>query len=220
MLEKISYTDEEITLINDKVKSDDFSSKSWSDKDIDDLRSKIKKYYIKNQKYICPFCRRENKTVHGRNWDIEHIIPRAEVPKFMFEPLNLCVTCIDCNSSKSDAKVTSSKAKKNYPLKSDSYYIIHPHFDTYEDKILVIKEGFYYVALTLKGEKTIDFYRLNRFYIFNDLDDRDTYDDRIHMLTDALRETDDIVKKTNILRELAFLATKGAQNLTYGISAA
>ncbi|RNF52187.1 HNH endonuclease [Marinomonas hwangdonensis] len=217
MLEKVTYTDEEDLFIKQKILSDDFSSNSWSDLDISGLKNKIKKHYIKKQKYICPFCRRENRSNHGRSWDIEHIIPRAKVPNFMFEPLNLCVTCIECNGSKSDKIVTNSNAKIHYPIESRFYHIIHPHFDTYEDKILVIKEGFYYIALTEKGEKTIDLYRLNRFYIFSDLDDRDTYDYKIHSLSSALLGTEDISEKAAILRELAFLATKGAQNLNYEI---
>ena len=54
----------------------------------------------------------------------------------MFEPKNLCVSCIDCNLEKKDKKVTISKAKKKLPNNSSDYLIVHPHFDTYNDKIV------------------------------------------------------------------------------------
>ena len=42
--------------------------------------------------------------------------------------------------------MTISKAKKGSPNNSSDYLIVHPHFDTYNDKIVVIEPSSYYIA--------------------------------------------------------------------------
>lgn len=128
----------------------------------------------------------------------------------MFEPLNLCMSCVDCNSAKSDRNVTTSRAKQKYPTKSSSYIIIHPHFDDYHKNILVIKEGFYYVALKKKGEKTIEICKLNRFYEFADFGTSVQSDDHIFLLSEQLKKSEDENMKKNIRRKIAELAINGS----------
>ena len=128
----------------------------------------------------------------------------------MFEPLNLCVSCIDCNSAKSDKKVTNSRAKNKYPSNSSDYLIIHPHFDNYHEHIIVIKEGFYYVARQKKGEKTIELCKLNRFYEFSDFGSSVQDDDRIFLLSEQLKTEKNEKVKKEIRRNIAELAIKGA----------
>ncbi len=210
MLIEVKYDDSDNDRILDKLSGKEFSSDSWSDKDLEDLKDKIKKHYIKVQKNICPYCRQSIKSKNGRVWDVEHIIPRSLAPGFMFEPKNLCVACLECNSAKSDKKVVTSKAKKTYPTKSHLFTIIHPHFDNYNEHILVIKEGFYYVALHSKGEKTIEVCKLNRFYEYSDFGSSVQDDNRIFMLSEALKNTEDDLFKRSLRREIAALAIKGA----------
>lgn len=210
MLNKVVFTDEEAKQIESKLKDRKFCSSSWSDDDLNDLKSKIKKHYLNEQKNTCPYCKQKINSNHGRYWDIEHVISRSSSPGFMFEPVNLCVSCIDCNSAKSDKIVTSSKAKQKYPNTSSSYVIIHPHIDDYDEYILVIKSGFYYVALKPKGEKTIEFCRLNRFYEFSDFGASVQDDDRIFLLSQQLINTQDEKHKIQIRISIAELAIKGS----------
>lgn len=210
MLSSVAFSAEEQLQIKTKVSSNIFCSDSWSDDDIDNLKSKIKTHYLAEQKNTCPYCKQKINSNHGRYWDIEHIIPRSYAPSFMFEPLNLCMSCVDCNTAKSDKKITSSKAVKTYPCSSSSFFIIHPHFDDYHENILVIKEGFYYVALKKKGEKTIEICKLNRFYDFAEFGPSVQDDDRIFTLSEQLKITQDESQKRVIRKAIAELAIRGA----------
>lgn len=210
MIKKINFNEKDKELIRKKLNHIGFNSASWSDDDLADLRGRIKEFYLKEQKFTCLYCRQVHKTKNGRCWDIEHIASRHDFPQFMFEPENLCVACIDCNLAKSNKKITTSKAKINYPNRSESYLIVHPHFDEYTKNILVIKEGFYYVAIKPKGEKTIDICRLNRFYEYADFGEDVQDDERIFILSEQLKNTKEEFKKKAIRKEIAALAIQGA----------
>lgn len=210
MINQILFSVDEILKVKAKLEDKEFSSESWSDEDIYDLKKNIKKHYLIEQKNICPYCKQKIKSNHGRYWDIDHVIPRSSVPEFMFQPLNLCVSCVDCNSAKSNKTVTNSKARKKYPSKSSDYLIIHPHFDDYHEHIIVIKEGFYYVARKKKGEKTIEVCKLNRFYEFSDFGSCVQDDDRIFLLSEQLRKEKNENVKIGIRCSIAELAIKGA----------
>lgn len=203
----VVFNDNENSLIKQKMDDTDFSSITWEDDDLKLIKSKIKKFYLSIQKNVCPYCRQKFNSNNGRYWDTEHIIPRAYQKNFMFEPKNLCVSCIDCNGRKSDKKITSSKAKKRLPLKQDLYFIVHPHLDQYDDHIMIIKEGFYYVPIKPKGENTIEVCGLNRFYEFADYNSNE--DDRMLMLTEELCNINDEVKKRALRNEIAYLAING-----------
>lgn len=171
----VSFNYSEIELIEKKKSSSNFGVKTWEDEDLSSLRTKIKRHYSDSdvQGTICPYCKCEFHSENGRLWDVEHIIARDNVYEFTFEPLNLCNACPACNSSKSNTRVTTSQAKKNYPKKSESYFIVHPHFDRYEDYIYCVKPGEFYFPVPQpihvhknihdKGRKTIEICGLNRF---------------------------------------------------------
>lgn len=210
MLSSIDFTVEESAQIQRKLTDSQFCAQSWSDDDIDNLKTKIKRHYLAVQKNTCPYCQQKIPSNHGRYWDIDHVIPRSTVPNFMFEPINLCMSCVECNSAKSDRKVTNSKAVKKYPNTSSSFFIIHPHLDDYDKHILVIKAGFYYVALRKKGEKTIELCKLNRFYEFSEFGASVQDDDRIFLLSQQLKSTTDESQKIHIRKAIAELAIKGS----------
>ncbi len=210
MIDSISYKDEESKLISEKMESDQFNSESWADDDLSGVKKSIKSHYLKAQNNTCPYCRQKIKSNNGRYWDIEHIIPRSANDRFMFEPKNLCMACIDCNIAKSDKKVSSSTAKHKYPSKSSQFYIVHPHIDDYNENILVIKPGLYYVPKGKKGEKTIEVCRLNRFYEFADYGEDVQDDDRIFLLSEMLTKAKSEDSKRKIRKEIAELAIRGA----------
>ncbi len=199
----ITFTEDELNLINHKKNDSSFSSDSWSDDDISVLRSRIKSYYIGIQNNICPYCMRHIASNNGRLWDIEHIIPRASVANFMFDAKNLCVSCISCNGKKHDKKITSSRAQVRLPINSSQYLIIHPHFDIYDRNILVVRPGYYYIAIEEKGEKTIEYCGLNRFYEFTTYNSDVENDDRIKMLSDRIIDSTNDREKFLLRNEIA-----------------
>ena len=185
----IIFTQEQLDLIETIKAKDDFCSETWSCEEVDTIKPSIRTHYALEQNATCPYCQMELKTKRGRSWDVEHIIPRAAMDSFMFEPLNLCIACVECNSAKSHKKVTNSVAKIRYPKKG--YLIIHPHFDDYHEHIIAIRVGLFYFPRTPKGEKTIYTCELNRFYSYADFSDTlDDLDDLIFHFSNTLRSTD------------------------------
>src|SRR4051794_34893969 len=75
-------------------------SELWSDESVDEIRSNIKKHYIKEQQYRCCYCNQWLLSDHGRVWDAEHVLARKDYRQFTFETKNLAVACVDCNIAK------------------------------------------------------------------------------------------------------------------------
>lgn len=202
----IRYTAEEILLINNKLNSLNFSSNSWGDTDISVLKERIKSHYISEQNNKCSYCQQFIPSSNHRLWDIEHIIPRVDSKNFMFEAENLCAACVDCNGIKNDKKITTSRAQIRFPRRSNQFLIIHPHFDNYNNHILIIKVSMYYIALDEKGRKTIEVCGLNRFYQFSNYDPAVQNDERIRMLSNRLCETTDDIEKRVLRNEIASIS--------------
>lgn len=194
--------------INAKISSEGFCSDSWSDNDISDIKESIKQFYIPEQNHICPYCQQRFLTNNGRQWDIEHIIPRQTQVGFMFTPQNLCVCCPDCNSHKGYKKTTTSVAKKTPPTKSHLYLIVHPHFDKYDDHIEVIEPGYLYRAKSKKGENTMYVCSLNRFYQFSGYNSAVATDHRLMMLANGLSSAQSEEEKRQIRREMISISLR------------
>lgn len=209
MLAPIKYSKEDIEAISEKLNEQSFSHTSWGDEDLSSIKESIKAHYHSVQKGVCPYCQQKINSSHGRNWDIEHIIPRSTVPNFMFEPQNLCMSCVECNSEKSNKLVTSSKAQKRYPSDSKQFFIIHPHFDIYEEHLLVIEAGLFYYPLKPKGRKTIEVCGLNRFYEFAGFGGNVDVFTMIRTLTTAASSVDDEKIQEEILGQITALAING-----------
>ena len=206
----VVFSEEESQQISDLKASDEFSGGSWSNENLANLKSTIKQHYLTEQNTTCPYCRRNLQTRNGRSWDIEHIIPRSTGKNFMFEPLNLCMACVDCNGEKSAKKVTNSNAQVRYPSQSHSYFFVHPHFDNYKDNILVIRPGFLYIAKSDKGDKTITICGLNRFYSYAGFGKEVDSDERIFLLAESLRATDNVRVKQEIRTQLVEIAVSAS----------
>lgn len=206
----VVFSEDELRQITSLTTAVNFSGSSWSDPSLTNLKLTIKEHYLTEQNTTCPYCRRDLQSRHGRNWDIEHIIPRSSVANFMFEPMNLCMACVDCNSVKTAKKVTNSKARIRYPARSGSFLFIHPHFDNYEDNILVIRPGFLYIAKSDKGLQTINICGLNRFYSYAGFGDQTDSDERIFLLSESLRSTDNLRVKQEIRAQIVELAVSAS----------
>lgn len=164
MMKPYELSEEEAQIVK-IVQCDELSpQKKWDDCRVTAMKSNIKKHYIVEQDKTCAYCKVNLHTNHGMVWDTEHIIDKASSPQWMFEPLNLCVSCKDCNGSKGSRTSTKGKNYRNFPRKSANYRIIHPHFDHYDDHIKVLVPGAMYSYRTAKGRNTIEVCGLLRYH--------------------------------------------------------
>lgn len=133
----------------------------WSHDDLNGVRREIKQHYIAEQEYLCCYCGLPNPANHGRDWDVEHITPRKLHPEFMFTPQNLAVACHECNGHKGSKETLIDPSAPTYPLTTDDFLIVHPHFDDWKDHIL--RDDLTYASFTEKGKWTIKECNLSRF---------------------------------------------------------
>ena len=205
-----------------RAKVDDFNAQSsycpsyWektNDGVLSDLKKTIKDYYLKVQDYTCAYCRQKMEVTHNGAWDAEHIIPKASHPKFMFEPRNLCISCKDCNSTKTNKNVLKNKDRKNFPSESSDYIICHPHFDNYDDHVRVLSIAGFYLPRTDKGRTLVEVCGLLRFlYKFTSFESV-TIDLKVKMgkLHSLLMETTDSLEESFLLSCIEDLARKGRE---------
>lgn len=142
----------------------------WTDECLTSVRKKIKDFYKTAQGFECPYCLQRIAVNHGRAWDIDHIVPNAQCANYMFEPKNLCVSCLDCNIFKLDKPVLNGACTKRYPEDPSRFKIAHPHYDSHQDHLVFLQPGFF-LAISEKGRYTMDFCNLHRFgymYSFNE----------------------------------------------------
>lgn len=152
----VSFSNAQIEIIKSALNK----KTSWGCDSLSDIRQYIKDHYTQQQDHVCPYCRVDYKTGHGRAWDVEHIVSISETYHFIFEPANLCNACIECNSNKSNHPTLKRKYVK-YPTKSDNFKIVHPHYDEWSDHFAY--GGNIYIPLTDKAHYTFYICKLFRF---------------------------------------------------------
>ena len=147
-------------------------SNIWDLDEIVELKKSIRNFYRKEQKILCAYCRNPVSLVYPDNCHIEHIAPKSLHPEYIFVSKNLCVICVECNKIKRDQETLNiipdtikTKLKTKYPDKTEHFYIVHPHFDIYDDHIH-IENGFYIDKASRKGSFTIGACLLNRKFLF------------------------------------------------------
>lgn len=170
----IKYNDKDQRKVDsyNELDDDDKCGSYWNnEKDVElkNLKKSIKEHYIHIQGFVCPYCKQKNVVEHNGVWDAEHIIPKDEFPQFMFSPLNLCVSCKDCNQSKSNKSVLKNRNRKTLPLNKEDYTIIHPHLDNYHQHIKILNSSLFFIPLDSKGKETIEVCGLLRF-LYNFVD--------------------------------------------------
>lgn len=163
----ITYSDIAKEIIKSKKSDRTFTHDDWSNIELEPVRVEIRNHYRVVQRLVCVYCQNPISSRSAAGAPIEHIIPKSENLNFIFEPLNLCIACPDCNEFKNKRRVffdqiTNSRNKYKYPRDSEKFRIVHPHLDNYEDHIL--KANRIYLELTDKGGYTIYICNLNRFY--------------------------------------------------------
>lgn len=152
---------------NDYKKSPEkHDGKKWDDKEdktLAEIKEHVKIFYLTEQFSTCVYCKQEIDVKHLGAWDAEHILPKDKYPQFLLDPKNLCLSCKDCNGMKFNEDIASKPCTSNYPRSGSAFKIIHPHFDSYEKNIRILKPGSLYQALTRKGSDTISTCGLFRF---------------------------------------------------------
>lgn len=138
----------------------------WEKSTLKDYKDRVRRYYRNQQNKKCVYCRMDVSSATSY-FHIEHIVPKSLHPEWMYEPLNLCVACANCNSAKNNQKVLSDENVTILPTESSSYLIIHPHFDHYFEHIEIV-EGLLYKGLTPKGVKTIELCNLTRVSLLSE----------------------------------------------------
>lgn len=140
-----------------------YSNNCWEKFRYNRVKQNLKTYYCRSQKRICTYCKTELEV--GCDADhIEHIVHKEFRPQWMFEPLNLGISCSHCNTAKGVQHALHRFAQRAVvlPVASRFYKIIHPHFDVYSDHI-ELEDGLFVKAIThTKGEETIRMCRLWR----------------------------------------------------------
>lgn len=135
-------------------------AEDWNHSALKSFKERVRVHYCKQQNKKCAYCRMDISLATSYS-HIEHIVPKSLHPEWMYEPLNLCVACANCNSAKNNREVLSDKNALVLPMDSSGYIIIHPHFDHYSEHIEIV-DGLLYRGLTPKGIKTIEICNLTR----------------------------------------------------------
>lgn len=163
MRSTISFSEEQQCAIEEilQARADDPNLDVWGCDAAGLLRKAVKKFGIESQANTCCYCKETNNSQNHKIWEVDHILPLSDYAQFAFTPLNLAVSCPDCNTEKSNKKVSNTKAKKKVPDKSAAYFIVHPHLDTYDQHIK--KSGVLFAPKSKKGRKTIEICGLLRF---------------------------------------------------------
>jgi len=139
------------------------TNKDWNLSPYDKIKSHIKDHYSILQEDICFYCK-INLRHGGYGEPIEHIVPRKDRPKWMFEPKNLALSCYTCNTKKKADNTLSSTGKISvlYPISTTGFSIYHPHFDTWTSHFEIFHTYFLKPKST-KGRETFKVCELYRY---------------------------------------------------------
>ncbi len=75
------------------------NGEDWSLGCYANLKASIKEHYSILQEDVCFYCK-INLRHAGYSEPTEHIVPKSDKPQWMFEPRNLALSCIPCNTKK------------------------------------------------------------------------------------------------------------------------
>jgi uncharacterized protein (TIGR02646 family) len=100
-------------------------SKAWEDKNIKDIKAKLREYIIKEQQNMCAYC--EQKLENIEKLSIDHFKKRDLFPEETLEYINLFISC------KSNNHCENSKDRYPKLQKNDYKKIIHPVLDEVEN---------------------------------------------------------------------------------------
>lgn len=151
----VTYQDADLILFNtfNSLPAEHQAGAYWADEALKGLKSRVKAFYIHEQRSRCCYCNRHLGSDNHRVWDLDHIASKGRHPRFLLEPRNLAAACPDCNAAKGEKESLVNPRRKTYPSRSSDFRIVHPHFDSFADHIHLV--GFVYLGKTEKGKRTI-----------------------------------------------------------------
>lgn len=165
ILQVYELTTDDNRQIDDLVASNggSFDESMWSNSLISDFKTRAKQHYYTQQNHFCCYCQKSLPISHGRVWDLEHIAPKNKHVRFIFEPFNLAASCPTCNQHKRHKEVLVDPTVTHYPTDGSGFFIVHPHFDEYDECISVSPDCTVYKGINTKGKFTITACGLNRY---------------------------------------------------------
>lgn len=194
--------------INSLCSRIDYTHRNWSDDTIMDVRKEIRNFYRIKQHGRCSYCKQQVSLTSALNCHIEHIVPKSLHPQYTFTPKNLCVICADCNEIKRSQETLGmipetlcNDSIKKYPTISAAFKIVHPHFDKYDDHILIVN-GCYIDKGSKKGNFTIGACNLNRKLAVFGWDSAIVNDDELAILMNEFISENDALERKRKLSEL------------------
>ncbi len=140
-----------------------YSNECWEDQIYNRVKKNLKSYLCRRQKRMCIYCKTELEVACDAE-HIEHIIHKEFKPIWMFEPINLGISCSQCNTSKGVKHALRLFARNAVvvPQGSAFYRIVHPYFDIYDKHIGIENDLFIKAKDNDKGKTTIDICKLWR----------------------------------------------------------
>ncbi|WP_105624929.1 HNH endonuclease [Cronobacter malonaticus] len=167
------FSENELTLISASVNK---GHKSWKDDCLSELKTKIKEHLKTRQRFVCCYCLR---SFHGEfNFviDIEHILPKHQHVKHMFELENLAASCKRCNMKMKGRRTDFLTEKFNSnpdPFAKENYLFIHPNRDVFEDHIAYehhqkgrdIMVYYSVISDSAKGNFSMEFFKLEQLSV-------------------------------------------------------
>lgn len=138
------------------------------------IKNRIRDHYMTQQNCTCAYCRLPLNPGTD-NVEIEHIVDKNRRLDYVFESLNLVVSCHNCNFAKKSKRVLHNCPVDyyNYPTNPDQFAIIHGHFDDYFANIEI--RGSTYHAIEDKGTFTIDTCKLDRIALAEQREEVEMY---------------------------------------------
>lgn len=189
------YNEDEIELIN-SVRLE--GSDAWKNPLMNEIKSKIKKFYRTDGIEQCCYCRRDFQDEFNMVIDLEHILPKGNplFTQYMFDIDNLNISCKRCNmrikGEKTNFIVDIDSIVPDYKH-SNKYHFIHPNFDVYKQNLKFISyredddKITKYIPLTEKGKFSYNFFQLKRIEI-DSFDDAQDIDDLDNVLSENIPE--------------------------------
>jgi len=123
------------------------------------IQDRVRNDYCFKQRKHCCYCNTELESACNGS-HIDHIVPKALKPIWMYDPINLCLSCEQCNTKKGEENTLSILARNSSipPRHSHFYSILHPHFDNWEDHLYYEDNffiSFFNNGSNPKGKETI-----------------------------------------------------------------
>lgn len=132
---EFNYSRDEVAIIEDCIEK---GHKSWGEKRLGDLKTRLKNHLKQRQLFFCCYCMRSLHDEFNLVIDIEHILPKHAYVKFMFTLDNLAASCKRCNMKMKGRKVdfiNSCFNADSNPFFSENYKFIHPNSDVFKNHI-------------------------------------------------------------------------------------